>query len=81
MLFRLLDYFSVVAVSEELIPAMKNRVSSMMKSYQIYYGIQATTTKPRCRFYVKKGMKYNSRKDLAVAYYDENDEMRKSQKL
>ena len=41
-----------------------------LTSYQAFYATQGTTTKCGCGFYVKKGLKFKSRRDLDLAYHD-----------
>ena len=44
-----------------------------LTNYQPFYATQGKTTKSGCGFYVKKGLKLKSRRDLDHTYDDENE--------
>ena len=45
-----------------------------LTNYQAFYATQGTTTKCGCGFYVKKGLKFKSRRDLDLAYHDNDND-------
>lgn len=67
-----LDYrISVNAVSEAWTPSGKvNQSVPEIATYQPLHGVKETTTKSRCRFCIKEGLKYIPRKDLDVMFCD-----------
>ena len=44
-------------------------------NYQPFYTTQGTTTKSGCGFYVKKGLKFKSRRDLDLTYHDDENKL------
>ena len=67
--------FSVIALSETRTSKQEtNKPFPELRNYQPFYDTQRTTTKSGCGFYVKKGLKFKSRKDLDLIYHDGENE-------
>ena len=52
----------------------KNKPFPELINYQPLYATEGSTTKSGCGFYVKKGLKFKSRKDLDLTYDDDDDD-------
>ena len=50
-----------------------NKQLPELRNYQPFYATQGTTTKSGCGFYVKKGLKSKSRRDLDLAHHDDDN--------
>ena len=67
--------FSVIALSETWTSTqVTNKRLPELRNYQPFYATQGTTTKIGCGFYVKKGLNIKSRRDLDLAYHDDDNE-------
>ena len=67
--------FSVIALSETWTSKqVTNKQLPEPRNYQPFCATQGTTTKSDCGFYVKRGLKFKSRKDLDLAYHDNDSE-------
>ena len=67
--------FSVIALSETWTSTqVTNKQLPELRNYQPFYATQGTTTKIGCGFYVKKGLNIKSRRDLDLAYHDDDNE-------
>ena len=67
--------FSVIALPETWTSKqVTNKHLPELRNYQSFYATQATTTKSGCGLYVKKGLKFKSRRDLDLAYHDDDNE-------
>ena len=67
--------FSVIALSETWTSKqVTNKRLPELRNYQPFYATQGTTTKSGCGFYVEKGLKFKSRRDLDLAYHDDDNE-------
>ena len=67
--------FSVTALSETWTSKqVTNKQLPELRNYQPFYATQGTKTKSGCGFYVKKGLKFKSRRDLDLAYHDDDNE-------
>ena len=66
--------FSVIALSETWTSKqVTNKQLPELRNYQPFYATQGNTTKSVCGFYVKKGLKFKSRRDLDLAYHDDDN--------
>ena len=76
MLINNLEYnFSVIALSETWTSKQEtNKPFPELRNYQPFYATQGTTTKSGSEFYVKKGLKFKSRKDLDLTHHDDENE-------
>ena len=64
--------FSVIALSETWTSTqVTNKQLPELRNYQPFYATQGTATKSGYRFYVKKGLKFKSGRDLELAYHDD----------
>ena len=71
----LVHNFSVIALSETWTSKqVTNKQLPELRNYQPFYATQGTTTKSVCVFYVKNGLKFKSRRDLDLAYHDNDNE-------
>ena len=67
--------FTVMALSETWTSKQEtNKPFPDPRNYQPFYATQETTTKNGCEFYVKKGLKFKSRRELDLTYYDDENE-------
>ena len=67
--------FSVIALSETWTSKqVTNKQLPEPRNYQPFCATQGTTTKSDCGFYVKRGLKFKSRKDLDLAYHGNDSE-------
>ena len=67
--------FSVIALSETWSSKQEtNKSFPKLRNYQPFYAKQGTTTKSGCGYYVKKGLKFKSRRDLDLTYHDDKNE-------
>ena len=74
LLYKLDHNFSVIALSETWSSKQEtNKPFPELRNYQPFYATQGKTTKSGCGFYVKKGLKFKSRRGLDHTYDDENE--------
>ena len=67
--------FSVIALSETWTCKQEtNKSFPELRNYQPFYATQEKTTKSGCGFYVKKGLKFKSRRDLDHTDHDDENE-------
>ena len=72
--------FSVVALSETWTSKQEiNKPFPELKNYQPFYATQGTTTKSGCGFYVRKGLKFKSGRDLDLTYHNDENEFQSCQ--
>ena len=50
-----------------------NKQLPEFRNYQPFYATQGTATESGCGFYVKKGLKSKSRRDLDLAHHDDDN--------
>ena len=66
--------FSGIALSETWTSKqVTNKQLAELRNYQLLHATQGTTTKSGCGFYVKKGLKFKSKRDLDLAYHDDDN--------
>ena len=67
--------FSVIALSETwTYKQVTSKQLPELRNYQPFYTTQWTTTKSGCGFYVKKRLKFKSRRDLDLPFHDDDNE-------
>jgi hypothetical protein len=68
--------FDVIALTETWNSNEKSHLfkPGLLEGYQPYDGLSGTTRKSGCGFYIRNGIKYISRKDISLSYYDDDNE-------
>ena len=62
---------TVMALSETWTSKQEtNKPFPDLRNYQPFYATPEATTKNGCEFYIKKGLKFKSRRELDLTYYE-----------